>query len=88
MTVESLILSNLDPFGNNDSILEEDCNDCDEVIVSSAILRAVSYMPSDHETGSGDDDDDDEEEEEEEEEWRDEQKERNVFTFSFDVEDF
>ena len=86
MTVESLILSNLDPFGNTDSILEEDCNDCDEVIASSAILRAVSYMPSDHETGSGDDDDDDDEEEEEE--WRDEQKERNIFTFSFDVEDF
>ena len=86
MTVESLILSNLDPVCNTDSILEEDCNDCDEVIDSSAILRAVSYMPSDHETGSGNDDDDDDEEEEEE--WIDEQNERNVFTFSFDVEDF
>ena len=86
MTVESLILSNLDPFCNTDSILEEDCNDCDEVIDSSAILRAVSYMPSDHETGSGSDDDDDDEEEKEE--WIDEQNERNVFTFSFDVEDF
>ena len=86
MTVESLILSNLDPFCNTDSILEEDCNDCDEVIDSSAILRAVSYMPSDHETGSGNDDDDDDEEEKEE--WIDEQNERNVFTFSFDVEDF
>ena len=86
MTVESLILSNLDPFCNTDSILEEDCNDCDEVIDSSAILWAVSYMPSDHETGSGNDDDDDDEEEKEE--WIDEQNERNVFTFSFDVEDF
>ena len=86
MTVESLILSNLDPFCNTDWILEEDCNDCDEVIDSSAILRAVSYMPSDHETGSGNDDDDDDEEEKEE--WIDEQNERNVFTFSFDVEDF
>ena len=86
MTVESLILSNLDPFCNTDSILEEDCNDCDEVIDSSAILRAVSYMPSDHETGSGNDDDDDDEEEKEE--WIDEQNERNVFTFSFDVGDF
>ena len=56
MTLESLILSNLDPFGNTDSILEEDCNDCNEIIDSSAILRAVSYIPSDHETGSGDDD--------------------------------
>ena len=59
-------------------MLEEDCNDI-PVIDSSAILRAVSYIPSDHEIGSGDDDD---------EEWIDEQNERNVSTFSLDDEDF
>ena len=38
-----------------------------------------SGIPTDHEIGSGDDDD---------EEWVDEQHERDVFTFSFDDEDF
>ena len=60
-------------------MLEENCNDI-PVIDSSAILQAVLYIPSDHELGSDDDDDD--------EEWIDEQNERNVFTFSFDDEDF
>ena len=71
-------LPNIDKFDDIDPMLEEDCNDI-PVIDSSAILRAVSYIPSDHEIGSGDDDD---------EEWIDEQNERNVSTFSLDDEDF
>ena len=47
-------LPNLDPFDDIDPMLEEDCNDI-LVIDSSAICRAVSYIPSDHEIGSGDD---------------------------------
>ena len=48
-------LPNFDPFDDIDPMLEEDCYDI-PVIDSSAILRAVSYIPSDHEIGSGDDD--------------------------------
>ena len=59
-------------------MLEENCNDI-PLIDSSAILWVVSYIPSDHELGSGDDHDD--------EERIDEQNEKNVFTFSFDDED-
>ena len=77
-------LPDLDPFDDIDSMLEEDYNDI-PVIDSSAILRAVMYIPSDHEIGSGDDDDDDDDDDDEE--WIDEQNERNVFTFSFDDED-
>ena len=57
--------------------LQNECNDI-PVNDSSTILRAVSYIPKDHEIGSGNDD----------EVWIDEQNERNVFTFSFDDEDF
>ena len=64
-------LLNLEPFDDIDPMLEEDCNEI-PVTDSSAILQAVSYIPSDHEIGSGDDDDDDDEEEEEDEEWIDE----------------
>ena len=74
-------LPNLDLFDDINLMLEEDCNDI-PVIDSSAILRAVPHIPSDHEIESGHDDDDDDEE------WIDEQNERNVFTFSFDDEDF
>ena len=81
-------LLNLDPLDDFDSMLEEDCNDI-PVIDSSAILRAVSYIPSDHEIrcGNDDDDDDDDDDDGDEEEWIDEQNERNVFTFSFDNEE-
>ena len=41
-------LPNLDSFDDIETKLEEDCNDI-PVIDSSAILRAVSYIPSDHE---------------------------------------
>ena len=41
-------LPNLDQFDDIETKLEEDCNDI-PVIDSSAILRAVSYIPSDHE---------------------------------------
>ena len=71
-------LPNIGKFNDIDPMLEEDCNDI-SVIDSSAILRAVSYIPSDHEMGCGDYDN---------EEWIDEQNERNVSTFSFDDEDF
>ena len=57
-------LPNLDPFDNIDSMLEEDCNNI-LVTDSSAILRAVLYIPSDHEIGRGNHDD--------HEEWIDEQ---------------
>ena len=40
-------LPNLDPFDDIDPMLEEDCDDI-PVIDSSAICRAVSYIPSDH----------------------------------------
>ena len=50
---------------------------------SLPILCYVHGASENHDCNDDDDDDD-----EEEEEWRDEQKERNVFTFSFDVEDF
>ena len=63
-------LPNLDPFDDIDSMLEEDCNDI-LVIDSSAILRAVLYIPSDHEIGSGKHDDN--------EEWIDEQSARENF---------
>ena len=53
-------LPNLDPFDDIDQMLKEDCNDI-PVIDSSVILRAVLYIPSDDEIGSGDDDDDDDE---------------------------
>ena len=68
-------------------MLERVCNDI-PVIDSSAILRAVSHISRDHEIGSGDDDDDDDDDDDNDEEWIDEQNERNVFTFSFDDEDF
>ena len=57
-------------------MLEEDCNDI-PVIHSSAILWAVSYIPTYHEIGSSNDDDDDDHDSEK---WIDEQNERNVFT--------
>ena len=69
-----------------DPMFEEDWNDI-PVIDSSAILRAVSYIPSDHEIGSGGDDDDDDDDDDDEE-WIDERNERTVFTFSFGDEDF
>ena len=82
-------LPNLDLFDDINLMLEEDCNDT-PVIDSSAILRAVPHIPSDHEIESGHDDDGDDEE------WIDEQNERNVvvkittfrqihFYLSFDV---
>ena len=58
-----------------DPMSEEDWNDI-SVIDSSAILRAVSYIPSDHEIGSGGDDDDDDDDDDEE--WIDE---RNIYIF-------
>ena len=67
-------------------MFEEDCNDV-PVIDSSAILRTVSYIPSDHGIGSGDNDDDDDDDDDDDEEWIDEQNKRNIFTFSFDDED-
>ena len=70
-------LPNLGLFDDIDPMLEKYCNDI-PVIDSSVILRAVSYIPSDHEIGGSDDD----------EEWIDEQNEGNVFTFSFDDKDF
>ena len=76
-----------------DPMFEEDWNDI-PVIDSSAILRAVSYIPSDHKIGSGgggdddDDDDDDDDNDDDDEQWIDERKERNAFTFPFDDEDF
>ena len=76
-------LLNLDPFNDIDPMLEEDCNDI-PVIDSSSVLWVVPYIPNDYEIGSGDDHDDDNDDEE----WIDEQNERNVFTFSFDDEDF
>ena len=66
-------------------MLERVCNDI-PVNDSSAILWAVSHISPDHEIGSGDDDDDDDDDDDEE--WIDEQNERNVFTVSFDDEDF
>ena len=58
-------------------MLEEDCNDI-PVIHSSAILWAVSYIPTYHEIGSSNDDDDDDDDDSEK--WIDERNERNVFT--------
>ena len=46
-------LPNQDPLDDIDPMFEGDCNDI-SVIDSSAIFRAVSYIPSDHEIGSGD----------------------------------
>ena len=57
-------LPNLGLFDDIDLMLEKYCNDI-PVTDSSAILRAVSYIPSDHEIGGSDDD----------EEWIDEQNE-------------
>ena len=66
-------------------MLEEDCNDI-PVIDSSAILRAVSYIPSDHEVRRGNDVGDNDNDDDEER--IDEQNERSIYTFSFDDEDF
>ena len=63
-------------------MLGEGCNDI-PVIDFSAILQAVWYIPSDHGIGISDDD-----EENDDEQRTDEQNERNIFTFSFDDEDF